>query len=242
MKKKIVAFMMAFALAACSVASPAGSVTVWAEERQVTTYFEYKITGDGSIRITGCIGGSRELVIPSEIDGKRVTSIGAHAFGDCFGLRSVTIPGSVTSIGEEAFSYCDLTSVIIPEGVTSIGSGAFRNCNLRSVTIPRSVTGIGERAFSNCGELDEIDVAEGNVNYASEQGMLCNKEKTELIFCPEGKEDSVTIPESVTSIGEEAFKYCSELAGIDVAEGNPNYASEQGVLYNKEKTELIRYP
>lgn len=81
-----------------------------------------------------------------------VTSIGQDAFSYCSNLTSITISNSVTSIGERAFSKCSkLTSVTIPNSVTSIGSGAFRECSgLTSVTIPNGVTSIGTNAFEDC--------------------------------------------------------------------------------------------
>ena len=220
MKKKIVAFMMAFALAAGSAADPLGPVIVWAQERQeqVTEEgFKYEIIEDG-ISITGYSGDSAELVIPSEIDGKRVTSIGYEAFRWCSDLTSVTIPGSVTVIGRFAFDNCKgLTSVTISEGVTVIEDLAFNWCKgLTSVTIPGSVTSIGYEAFGYCSGLTGIDVAEGNANYASEQGVLYNKEKTKLICCPAGKQGSVIIPGSVTSIGDGAFWACGGLTSVTI--------------------------
>ena len=87
-----------------------------------------------------------------------VTSIGDSAFERCFSLTSITIPNSVTSIEGGAFSYCSgLTSVTIPDSVTSIGNAAFSYCSgLTSVTIPDSVTSIGSAAFENCSSLNEI--------------------------------------------------------------------------------------
>ena len=87
-----------------------------------------------------------------------VTSIGNYVFCDCWDLTSVTIGNSVTSIGNYAFYYCwDLTSITIPNSVTSIGNYAFYNCSdLTSITIPESVTSIGNSAFNECYRLTEI--------------------------------------------------------------------------------------
>ena len=147
-----------------------------------------------------------------------VTSIGDWAFACCYGLTSVTIPSSVTSIGERAFGSCvGLTAVTIPSGVTSIGDSAFWYCvELTSVTIPSSVTSIGDWVFSSCWGLTEIAVAEGNAAYCSVDGMLINKDKSELICCPAGKMGEVTIPEVVTSIGDGAFSGCWGLTSVTI--------------------------
>ena len=134
-----------------------------------------------------------------------VTSIGRCAFLNCR-LTSVTIPNSVTFIGDSAFSGCSLTSVMIPNSVTFIGDYAFSGCWLTSVTIPNSVTFIGDEAFS-CSSLENINVDSENDNYSSIDGILYNKDVTNLICCPSAK-TSVTIPHSVTSISEEAFSGC----------------------------------
>jgi hypothetical protein len=161
-----------------------------------------------------CPGGkSGAYAIPES-----VTSIGDYAFSDCTSLASVTIPGSVTSTGYEAFWGCtSLTSITIPDGVTSIGQGAFATCtNLTSITIPSSVTSIGDYAFSDCTSLTSIAVSEGNIAYSSEDGVLFNKAKTILIVCPGGNSGAYEIPESVTSIGDYAFDYCTSLPSITI--------------------------
>ena len=150
-----------------------------------------------------------------------VTSIGSSAFSGCSSLNSVTIPNSVTSIGSSAFSGCSsLSSVTIPNSVTSIGDSAFENCSsLSSVTIPDSVTSIKGNPFSGCSGLTDITVSEQNKNYSSEDGVLFNKDKTELVSYPSRKNKSYNIPTSVTSIGDSAFKKCSSLSSVTIPDG-----------------------
>ena len=172
-----------------------------------------------------------------------VTSIGYRAFSGCKALTSITIPNSVTTIGDLTFAGCKaLTSIEIPNSVTSVGNGAFSGCiALTSIEIPNSVTSIGDYAFSGCEALTSINVAEDNANYISIDGVLYDKEKKTLIECPEGK-TSIEIPSSVTSIGSSAFARCYSLTSIDATESNANYASIDGVLYDKEKRTLIQCP
>ena len=184
-----------------------------------------------------------------------VTEIGSSAFYNCSGLTSIAIPSSVTKIGKYAFYNCSsLTSIMIPNGATEIGSNAFYNCNgLTSITIPSSVTKIGEYAFYNCSSLTNIMIPNGVTEIGS--GAFCHCNGLTSITIPSSVTQigddafygcsgltSITIPDSVTEIGSGAFSSCRELNSIVVEEGNLNYRNEDGVLYNKEQTELICCP
>jgi hypothetical protein len=167
-----------------------------------------------------------------DLSGSTFTSVGNAAFFDCHMLTGVTLPNNVTSIGQEAFCYCEnLRKINIPNGVTSIGDRVFFHCDaLTSITIPNSVTNIGENAFSSCDSLTSINIPDNLVSIGE-----CAFDWADLT-------GSVSIPNSVTSIGAAAFANCSNLIAINVAADNPAYTSENGVLYNKDKTELIVYP
>ena len=148
----------------------------------------------------------------------------SRASGDIIIPSSVTynsVTYSVTSIGNEAFYMCSsLTSVTIPNSVTSIGQSAFRDCtSLTSMTIPNSVTSIRVNAFYGCASLTSIDVASDNLNYCTVDGVLFNKEQTELNQYPIAKsytQREYTIPNSVTSIGSYAFNLCSGLTSVTI--------------------------
>ena len=159
---------------------------------------------------------SYRKAITTAIIGDSVTSIGDDAFFGCSSLTSITIPNSVKSIGNGAFSTCtNLTSITIPDSVISIGISAFFYCyGLVSVSIPNSVMNIGNRAFGRCKNLTSIDVGSENSTYASDSGILFNKDKTILIYCPTGRTGGYVIPNSVISISDYAFEECGKLAYV----------------------------
>lgn len=171
----------------------------------------YTVTSIGEYAFYECHGLS-SVTIPNT-----VSLIGEYAFYYCDGLSSAPIPESVTSIGDYAFAYCDsLSSVAIPDSVTALGRGVFNCClGLTSVTVPKSVTSIGIGAFGRCEKLEKINVSPENLHYSSLDGVLYNKGASVLICCP-GAKNSVSIPNSVTSIDNVAFEYCSNLSAITI--------------------------
>ena len=126
---------------------------------------------------------------------------------------------TVTSIGDEAFKYCDdLSTITIPDTVTSIGKSAFCDCSsLGSISIPKSVTSIGQGAFYGCGGLTAINVHMNNDSYRSDNGVLFNRSMSEIICYPAGKTSTnYEIPSGTTKIGEGAFYNCDSLINVTI--------------------------
>ena len=185
----------------------------------VSTGLAFSLNADETYSVSG-IGTCTDtnVVIPAMYNGKPVTSIGDSAFRDCSSLTSITIPDGVTTIGNYAFSFCsNLTSVEISDSVTSIGFAAFDVCEkLTSISIPASVSIIDSAAFAECDLLHTISVDKNNPYFCDVNGVLFNKDKTELLCYPGGKtEPTYAIPDSVTAIGEYAFD-SSQLIGVNI--------------------------
>ena len=175
-----------------------------AQLKQDSQGLAYKVNEDGkTCSITGqgtC--KDKDIRIPEEINGYRVTSIENKAFYRCTSLTSVTIPNSVTGIGEFVFCDCtSLASVTIPDSVTDIGIYAFHKCNLSSVTIPDSVKNIESGAFANCTSLASVTIPNSITRIEEYTFFKCNLA-------------SVTIPNSITTIGNNAFSGCASLASL----------------------------
>ena len=172
-----------------------------------------------------CCFSLQSITIPNS-----VTSIGDGAFIGCFSLQSITIPNSVTSIGDRAFIGCEfLQSVTIPNSVTSIGNRAFEQCkSLQSVTIPNSVKSIGDEVFSSCESLQSITIPNSVTSIGDEAFEYCESLQ------------SITIPNSVTKIGDEAFRWCTSLQSITIP--NSVKSIEDGAFYWCTSLQSITIP
>ena len=194
----------------------------------------YRELNDGFLEIQS-VSDCADVLFPDDKI-NNITSIGKNAFSSCPSLRTLQKLPKLTSIGPSAFANCKrLTNIEIPDSVTSIGDSAFSGCSgLTSITIPNSVTSIGDSAFYGCTGLTSITVPENNSAYSSVDGILYDKNKTKIIHVPESIKGAITIPDSVTSIGEGTFRGCSSLESITI----PFVGAKAGVT----SSDTYQYP
>ena len=184
-----------------------------------------------------------------------VTEIGDNAFYGCTRVTSIGIPDNVTLIGNSAFENCTgLTSVEIGSGVTSIGESVFRGCSkLVDIVIPDNVGAIGGNCFYGCSGLTSVEIGSGVTSIGESVFRGCSKLVNVVIpdnvgaigdncFYGCSGLTSVEIGSGVVSIGTSVFTGCSKLAAINLSEENHSYASEGGVLYSKDMSDLLCYP
>ena len=206
--------------------------------------------GDSAFRLCENLSG---LEIP---DGVRI--IGRYAFTGCGKLGTLRLPDSVETISENAFTYCSLASADLGNGVREIGSQAFMRNDFTEITLPDSVETIGANPFDGCRKLTEITVSPEHAYLEAADGVLYSRKDRRLVCCPQGriydtlavKEGTqiigdyafdgtvhchqVTLPESLTAIGDEAFNICD--AGIGIPAGvttlgrNPFWGMEASQL------------
>jgi len=183
------------------------SITATAEGDTILSGdYEYTVLTDGTIEITKYTGTDTEVTVPTTIDDKTVTSIGADAFKGNSTITSIVIQPGVTNIGDEAFyMLLELKSVTMPEGLLTIGTYAFFRCEkLETADIPSTVTSIGKSAFDQCGSLKSVEIPSGIT------------EIPEFAFGYCYALESITIPSGVTTIGDGAFAGCKNAKTISI--------------------------
>ena len=168
-----------------------------------------------------------------------VTDIGFRAFSGCTGLTSIEIPNSVTNISNDAFAGCSsLESIKLPSSLTFLDN-IFSGCSsLKTIELPSSLIGFNSFAFESCRNLMAINVSEDNPYLSSFDGVLYDKAQTNMIVIPRGLTE-ITIPPSVGSFSPLYFDSLN-LQSIHVSEDHPYFSSIDGVVYNKDQTQLIR--
>ena len=184
-----------------------------------------------------------------------VKNIGAETFFDFTELKSISIPNSVTSLGDSTFENCtNLEKIVFSDNIESIGKKAFKKCsNLTNLTVPTNVTVIDDETFRECSKLVNITLPK-KLEKIGGASFYEDKELSEILI-PSGVVQigdfafyrcesltSIDIPSSVEKIDRNAFYKCHELNYINVDNDNLNYSSNEGILFNKDKTILIRYP
>jgi hypothetical protein len=182
-----------------------------------------------------------------------VTYVGKHAFYELKSLKAVTIPKSVTSIGDCAFSRCGFMSITIPSSVKSIGEEAFESCgNLTSITIPGSVKTISKKAFSGCIALESVIIQRGVETIDEKAFDLCESLTSVIIpssvktigdrafWIDSCRVTSITIPESVKYIGDYAFVGWNRITSITIPEGVEHIGD--GAFYGWDRITSVTIP
>lgn len=159
----------------------------------------------------------KEIVFPSEVDGMPVKSVATDSSGTASfylgSIERITIPDSVTYLGDSAFSGCgSLKSLVLPDSITSIGDGAFAFCSsLKSITIPSGVTKISDKTFKGCSALKSVTLPSGVTEIGDFAFDGCRSLK------------SINIPDGVTHIGYYAFADCESLQNVTLPDSFKYY-------------------
>ncbi|MBQ6931161.1 MAG: leucine-rich repeat protein [Clostridia bacterium] len=237
MKKEInkaLSLILAITLMFLSTSLSNFDFSVMASDTSTYTEGIYTYTvGDGKATITTCDKTASGIIeIPSELGGYPVVKLAIRAFENCDLITGVTIPDSVTGLGDGVFDSCSaLKEVTIPGSVKIVPQSAFDKCSkLSKVILGEGIEKISYCAFWRCGSLKTITLPQSllriNDDAFKDTGLT-----------------KIYIPENVSQIGEEVFYSCENLSAIEVDENNSYFSSDSyGALFNKNKTKLIVYP
>lgn len=217
--------------------------------------FEYTLEDDYTCTITKYNGSAANVTIPSTIYGNKVSAIGRYAFEENPNIKKVSMPNSVKIIDRGAFWYCgnlesvtmptglkeiggcafyetNLKSVVLPTGLKYISNEAFKFCyNLKTVTLPNTVESLGNACFGSCTSLQSISIPNSVKDMRWSTFDRCTSLKTVTIGCGVDTMETYSV-----------FGGCTSLENITVNSSNNNYSSANGIMYDKNKTEILVYP
>ena len=258
--KKILLGAVAFAVTAIVCALTAGA--------EKAGDYQISATGVDTAAITSYSGSATNLTIPSKLNGMKITQIDLNAFGESKKLTKVTIPDTVTTIGDLAFNNCtSLKEVTIPASVTEIGFWAFADCTLlKEVTIPASVKSINYEAFGyyhydkDSAKTKKVDGFKINYvkntcghlyatknGFSDEDCLVINEleDGTLEISGYAGNDVTYEIPavidgKKVTRIGFNAFNDCTELTSITIPDSVTHMVSY--AFYNCPSIKAVTIP
>ncbi len=193
-----------------------------------------------------------------------VLSVGDTAFMGCSRLEHISCPEALRRIGGNTFEGCvSLKDIMLPAELKEIGDGAFQGCiSLKNIVIPPAAEEIESNVFRGCTGLTDLDVHPDNSFFRVEEGILYNFDMTDLIWCspvvsgtfaiPDQvrmiesyafadcpRLERLKIPDSVTEAGNDLFGSNPDLVRIDIGGANPFWVMEEGLLYTKDKTQLV---
>ncbi len=227
-------------------------------------------TKNGEATIIGCDAkATGDIIIPETLGSCKVTAIGLYSFAECADITGIYVPDSVKEIGHYAFSDCtSLKTVGIGKGVETLGNNVFSNCtSLEKITVNKdnaAFTSDESDVLYNKGKTELLVFPAANTAAAYTvaenvktiaDGTFAGSANVKSIVISDGVTsiganaflgsrslESVSVGKGVTVIGNDAFEGCEKLSSIHVSADNTVYCSAEGVLYNKAKTELIKYP
>lgn len=220
MKKTVSALMAVMMLFWLTCAAYAGDMTwKYDEENAVVSVGGYGMINDGSF-LTQYLNSVKKIDIQ-----KGVTAIEKNVFSNCGTVEQVSLPDGFLTIGENSFGFCKyLKTINLPDSLKTIGNEAFMGCmSLDGVVIPKNVSYIGTNSFADCAAIEAFEVSGENEYFTTADGVIFNKDKTELVMYPPGRKDeSYTVPEGTVKIREKAFSYNINLKKVKMADSVEN--------------------
>lgn len=212
--------------------SPSNKYEPYKEETPSAVEYDAKTSGDfnyaevdGGAIILKYNGDKKDVTLPSQIANKPVVEIGSDIFDSDTRLENIVIPNTVKKINDYAFQYSGIKTITIPDSVTSIGKGVFKGCAyLSSIKIPNNVKTLGAGTFSECSSLSEVTLSSSLTEISNDLFYECGA--LESIVIPSNVTKigdyafsacafkTAVIPDTVTEIGDHAFAFCEKLEEV----------------------------